>query len=88
MCHMRAWGLGVEIFIFFQTLSRRCAFVRGAEGWQKAPWAVLCPFKKMDFGHTPNDPAGLSLWCWGLRDADPSKKFRTETHKNQAVRPF
>ena len=33
---------------------RGCAFVRGAEGWQKAPWAVLCPFKKMDFGHTPN----------------------------------
>ena len=54
---MRAWGLGVEIFIFFQTLSRRCAFVRGAEGWQKAPWAVQCPFKKMGFGQSPNDPA-------------------------------
>ena len=38
---------------------RRCAFVRGAEGWQKAPRAVLCLFKRMDFGHTPNDPVGL-----------------------------
>ena len=36
---------------------RGCAFVRGAEGWQKAPWAVQCPFKKMGFGQSPNYPA-------------------------------
>ena len=51
------WGLGVKFFIFFQAHMRRCAFVRGAEGWQKAPWAVQCPFKKMGFGQSPNYPA-------------------------------
>ena len=51
------WGLGVENFISFQTHMRGCAFVRGAEGWQKAPWAVQCPFKKMGFGQSPNYPA-------------------------------
>ena len=51
------WGLGVENFIFFQTHMRGCAFVRGVHGWQKAPWAVQCPFKKMGFGQSPNYPA-------------------------------